>query len=130
MNQGHRSMPILPAKDIAEAVAFYSNGLGFSLAGILKNDDGQDNFAIVQLDDITVGLKKSDRNGSGEDWAAYFYLEDLSVFVDQIQGNGVRIARGPEVSFYHCKEVEVVDPQGNQLCFAQDLKPGENGPGL
>ena len=130
MNQGQRSMPILPANDLAATIEFFTGGLGFRLAGILKNDGGKDNFAIVQRDHITVGLQQSDRAGSGEDWAAYFYLADISAFVDQIQGNGVRILRGPEDTFYHCKEIDIVDPTGNLICFAQDKRPAPDGPGL
>jgi len=130
MTQGQRSMPILPAKDLAEAVTFYTDALGFRLAGILKDDDGNDRFAIVQMDHITIGLQASERAGSGEEWAAYFYLADIGAFVDQIQGNGVRVLRGPEDTYYHCKELEVVDPTGNLLCFAQDNRPGPDGPGL
>ncbi len=130
MKQGQRSMPILPANDLAAAIDFYTDGLGFRLAGILKDDNGKDNFAIVQMDQITIGLKQSDRAGSGADWAGYFYLADMPTFVDQIQGNGVRILRGPEDTFYHCKEIDVADPTGNLLCFSQDNRPGPDGPGL
>jgi len=130
MIQGQRSMPILPVNDIAAAIGFYTTGLGFNLAGVQKDDQGQDKFAIVHLNHITLGLVKSDHKASNKDWATYLYLADISVFVDQIQGNGIRIERGPEDSAYHCKELEVVDPHGNVLCFAQDLRPGENGPGL
>ncbi|WP_069298458.1 glyoxalase superfamily protein [Neptunicoccus sediminis] len=130
MKQGVRSMPVLPAGDLAAGVAFYTGKLGFDLAGQWKNDDGTPNFAIVQLGGITLGLAQSDRPASEQDWAAYFYLEDIDAFTDQVLGRGVKLSRGPEESFYHCKEVDLSDPHGNRLCFAQDLKPGADGPGL
>ena len=130
MKQGVRSMPILPASDLEAAVGFYSVKLGFDLAGQWNNEDGAPNFAIVQLGDVTLGLSAADREGSGDDWSAYVYVEDIGAFTDQILGRGVKILRGPEDSFYHCREVEVTDPHGNRLCFAQDLKPGADGPGL
>lgn len=130
MKQGVRAMPILPAGDLAAAVAFYTAKLGFDLAGQWKNDDGTPNFAIVQLGGVTLGLNTSDRVGSGDDWAAYVYIEDIDAFTDQILGRGVKVLRGPEDSFYSCKELELSDPHGNRLCFAQDLKPGADGPGL
>jgi catechol 2,3-dioxygenase-like lactoylglutathione lyase family enzyme len=129
MIQGVRSMPILPAQDVAKSAAFFTAKLGFDLVG--QWDEGNaPSFAIVQLGNITVGLKKSERAGSGDDWAGYFYLEDIDAFTDQILGRGVPVLRGPEESFYKCREVEVKDPSGNRLCFAQDLKPGSDGPGL
>ena len=130
MIQGQRSMPILPAKDFGEMIAFYTDGLGFSLAGVQKDKDGSDKFAIVQMDQVTIGFTASESQRPASEWAAYIYVEDISTFVDQIQGNGVRITRGPEESFYHCNEVEVEDPNGNLLCFAQDMRPGSDGPGL
>lgn len=130
MKQGVRSMPILPASDLAAATAFYTGKLGFDLAGQWTNDDGTPNFAIVQMGDVTIGLSASERDGSGDDWAAYVYVEDIDAFTDQILGRGVKVLRGPEDSFYHCREVEVADPHGNRLCIAQDLKPGADGPGL
>ncbi|MBR9862442.1 MAG: hypothetical protein GYB24_03275 [Rhodobacteraceae bacterium] len=130
MQQGVRSMPILPASDLAAGVAFYTGKLGFELAGQWTGEDGTPNFAIVQLGGITLGLTASDRPVPAEDWAAYFYLEDIDAFTDQVLGRGVKLLRGPEESFYHCKEVELADLHGNRLCFAQDLKPGADGPGL
>lgn len=130
MMQGVRSMPVLAAGDLAASVGFFTNKLGFELAGNWSNDDGTPSFAIVQLGNITVGLAASEREGSGGDWSAYFYVEDIDAFTDQILGRGVKILRGPEDSFYHCREVEIADPHGNRMCFSQDLKPGKDGPGL
>lgn len=130
MIQGLRSMPVFPVNDMGKAIDFYTDGLGFTLAGVMRNADGSDRFAIVKLDHITIGLQVSERKGSGSDWAGYFFLQDISTFVDQVQGNGVRVVRGPEESHYYCIEVEVTDPSENLLCFAQDKRPGPDGPGL
>jgi predicted enzyme related to lactoylglutathione lyase len=129
MKQGVRSMPILPATDVLASIGFFTGKLGFEKAG-QWDTDGTPSFAIVQMGTITVGLVKSDRAGSGEDWAAYLYIEDIDAFTDQVLGRGVRVLRGPEDSFYHCREVEISDPNGNRICFAQDMKPGLDGPGL
>ena len=130
MKQGLRSMPILPASDMAASVSFFTAKLGFELAGQWMNDDGSPSFSIVQLGGVTIGLAASERAGTGDDWAAYFYLEDIDAFTDQVLGRGVKVLRGPEDSFYHCREIEIADPHGNRMCFAQDLKPGSDGPGL
>ena len=130
MQQGHRSMPILPARNVQDSVDYFVDGLGFSLAGIWKNDDGTDNFAIVVLDKITVGLTKSTRGDTGDEWAAYLYVEDIEAFSDGIATRGVKILRGPEDSFYKCREIELVDPSGNRFVMATDLSPTDDGPGL
>ena len=130
MLQGQRSMPIFPANDVQASIDYFVDGLGFTLAGIWKNEDGTDNFAIVCLDKITLGLTKSERGNTGEQWAAYFYLEDIEAFSDEVASRGVKILRGPEDSFYKCREIEMVDPSGNRFCMATDLAPTDDGPGL
>lgn len=49
VKQSVRSMPILPATDLAASATFFTAKLGFDLAGHWTNDDGTPNFAIVQL---------------------------------------------------------------------------------
>ena len=129
MKQGLRSMPILPVEDVAATADWFRDKLGFDVGGAWE-DEGVATFSIVVRDLITIGLQKSDRGGTGDDWAAYFYFEDIDAFCDQILGRGVKVLRGPEDSFYGCREIEVADLSGNRLCFAQDLRPGADGPGL
>lgn len=122
-------MPILQVGDVTATAEWFRDSLGFDIGGAWEND-GVATFSIVARDMITVGLQKSDTGGTGDDWAAYFYLEDIDAFCDQLLGLGVEVLRGPEDSFYGCREIEVADPSGNRLCFAQDLRPGPDGPGL
>ena len=130
MTQGQRSMPILQSTDVDASIDFYTVGLGFSLAGVWKNDDGGTDFAIVQLDSITLGLQRADDVQASENWAAYLYVADIAAYRDQIQANAVRLSRDLESKFYGCQDLDVRDPDGNILCFGQDISPGTNGPGL
>jgi catechol 2,3-dioxygenase-like lactoylglutathione lyase family enzyme len=130
MIQGQRSMPILQSTDVDASVDFYTVGLGFSLAGTWKNDDGGTDFAIVQMDSITLGLQRADAIQAGDKWAAYLYVADIEAFRDQIQANAVRLHRDLEAKFYGCQDLDIRDPDGNILCFGQDMSPGKNGPGL
>jgi catechol 2,3-dioxygenase-like lactoylglutathione lyase family enzyme len=123
-------MPILQSTNVDDSVDFYTVGLGFSLAGKWKNDDGGTDFAIVQLDQITLGLQHADAVQASENWAAYLYVADIAAFRDQIQANAVRLNRDLEQKFYGCHDLDVRDPDGNILCFGQDMSPGQNGPGL
>lgn len=130
MKQGLRSMPILAVADVAAGAAWFRDQLGFAIAGAWTDDSGAATFAIVQMDAITLGLRQSNTTGTEDGWAAYLYLEDIDAYTDQVLGKGAKILRGPEDSFYGCREIEIADPSGNRLCFAQDLKPGPDGPGL
>ena len=130
MKQGHRSMPVLAVTDVDKTAEFFVSGLGFSLAGKWTEDDGVPTFAIVRMDDITVGMQVVEKAVPTGPWATYLYIEDVDAFADQIQGNGVALEREPMDRFYGCRDLEVKDPDGNLLCFGQDLSPCEAGPGL
>lgn len=123
-------MPILKVKDVEASARFYVDGLGFNLAGTWQSEDGIPNFAIVVLDHITIGLTFSEAINSDVSWSAYLYVEDIEVYSDQISGNGVKISRLLVEQPYGCKDFEIEDPDGNILCFGQDLSPGADGPGL
>jgi len=130
MIQGHRSMPILSVEDVEKSAEFFTGGLGFSFAGSWQDDDGAPDFAIVVLDHITVGLKRTKQVKKSDAWAAYFYVEDIEAYAAQVTGAGVKLANEVADKPYGCRELEVTDPDGNVLCFGQDLSPGKNGPGL
>lgn len=131
MIQGHRSMPILSVKDVEKSADFYTKGLGFDLAGTWQNEDGSANFAIVHMDNITLGLARDvDAKGTGDNWAAYLYLADVDAFADQVNGNGISAKSEITEKPYGCRDFEVADIDGNILCFGQDLSPSDKGPGL
>ena len=131
MAQGCRSMPILQVTDVAASAAFFRDGLGFAVAGTWDDEDGSASFAIVVFDEITIGLSRDAKaKGTGDNWAAYFYVADVEAFVDHAQGHGISLVRGLKEQFYGCKDCEILDPDENRLCFGQDLHPSEAGPGL
>lgn len=123
-------MPILRSTDVDTCVAFYENGLGFSCAGKWKNDDGETDFAIIKMDQITIGLQNGKPVDLSDNWVAYFYVADIAAYRDQIQSNAIPLHRDLKEQFYGCRDLEVRDPAGNILCFGQDMSPKPNGPGL
>lgn len=128
--QGQRSMPVLAVKDVDASCDFFVNGLGFVLAGKWQADNGVSSFAIVQLDQITVGLNYGDPKGPGGPWSAYFYVADIDAYAAQVQRNGVKLTRDVTDQFYGCRDMDVEDPDGNLLCFGQDKMPKKEGPGF
>lgn len=124
-------MPILSVKDVEKSTEFFTEGLGFIKAGQWDNDDGSVNFSIVVMDTITLGLMRDQNaSGTGDNWAAYLYIEDIDAFQDQISNNGI-IPTGEIIDQpYGCRELEIMDIDDNRICFGQDLSPTEAGPGL
>ena len=130
MIQGYRSMPILSVKDVEKTANFFTDALGFTLAGFWKDEAGKPRFAIVVMDGITVGLRRAKATGSDGQWAAYFYVADIEAFATQAAGNDVKISREIVAQPYGCRDMEIEDLDGNILCFGQDMLPSKNGPGL
>lgn len=131
MIQGQRAMPILSVKDVEKSTDFFTQGLGFHLAGQWADEDESVSFSIVVMDHLTIGLSRDkDAVGSSKNWAAYFYVADIDAFAAQILGNGVLLHRDLINQVYGCRDLEIADLDGHILCFGQDMAPGEKGPGL
>ncbi|MEM1383921.1 MAG: VOC family protein [Pseudomonadota bacterium] len=126
---GLRAMPVLPVRDVALAVDFYRR-VGFHIGGIWPAR-GTPSFAIMAWGTVTLAL---DREGGGhggrEGWQAYLYVTDSEGLHAHLTDIGIPVERGPEEAFYGCVEIDVRDPDGNLVCFATDLTPGPDGPGL
>lgn len=125
---GLRAMPVLACADPEAVGEFLARGLGFRLAGWWRDETGPI-FGVAALGDVTLGLSRG-RGGAPEGWAAYIYVSDVRDFASVAAANGVELVRGPEDTGYASREVEVRTPEGHLLCFAQDLAPGDRGPGL
>jgi len=123
-------MPILQSTEVDVSVEFYEQRLGFSCFGKWADDDGETHFSIVRLGDITVGLQRSNAVTPSPAWAAYLYVDDIAAYRDQIVANGASLNRDLEAKYYGCRDLDLCDPDGNTLCFGQDMSTGGNGPGL
>ena len=105
-----RAVPIMPARDIAEASAFYEQ-LGFKVARPM------DTYAIAEWDSAEVHLAFSpdppaDRSG------CYLLVEGIDRLFETLRGRAVDI-EGPLLQPWGLKEMYVVDPTGNLIRFAE-----------
>ncbi len=125
---GLRAMPVLACAEPEAVGEFLVRGLGFRLAGWWRDEEGP-SFGIAALGDVTLGLSR-EAAAPPQGWSAYIYVSDARDFASVAAANGVELVRGPEDTRYASREVEVRTPEGHLLCFAQDLAPGDRGPGL
>ena len=125
-----RSMSVLEVSDVERSAAFYRDKLGFSPGAFFGDPPA---FCIVGRDTVTIALDQSrdaTRTPQNQYWAVYVYVDDVEAVLNEYRERGVAIARGPEHTFYGCREIDVVDPDGHMVCFAQDLRQQPPGPGL
>ncbi|MEM0976252.1 MAG: glyoxalase superfamily protein [Pseudomonadota bacterium] len=128
-SMGQRSMPVLQVADMDEATAFYCDKVGFKLANVWEHE-GTKVFGIIVLDTVSVGLQVHAEPGTGDVWHSYIYVSNIDEFYQEITRRGAVVDAAPQDAVYGCRELEIVDPFGNRLCFGQDLSPGPLGPGL
>lgn len=111
------SIPVLRVQDYERAKAFWTDTMGFAVA---EEGGEPPRFGIFKRDAATVFV---DAWHGGEaapspSWRAYFHVEDIEAFVATLDGPEIQ---GPVTKPYGMREVEIRDPEGNLLCFGQDV---------
>ena len=81
MNKGHLHQihPILPVQDVVEALKFYVNKLGFSIA--FADDSKNPTYAGIRRDDIEIHLQWHDAH----EWEAGFSTPMLRIVTQNIE---------------------------------------------
>lgn len=111
------SIPVLRVSDYPRAKAFWTERLGFSVG-----EEGGDpaRFGIFHKDKARVFIDAwhgaDDVPSPG--WRAYFHLDDVDAFAATL---GDAVFEGPSDKVYGMRELIVTDPDGNRLCFGQDI---------
>lgn len=116
--------PYFVVSDVARAAEYYRDQLGFEVGDYFGEPPC---FVIVSRDGVELflrsfpgGLPKPNRAGSREEaWDAYLHVNDLDALCLELKENGARIIRLPSLTDYGVREMEVVDPDGYILCFAE-----------
>jgi predicted enzyme related to lactoylglutathione lyase len=106
------SQPILRVEDMARAVEFYVEKLGFKNASW-----GGDEFTSVNRDSAGIYLCWKGQ-GLGMAWA-WIGVEDVVKLREEIVARGVKLRMEP-TNFPWAKEIHVEDPDGNVLRFGSE----------
>lgn len=114
--------PVLASSDYARSRAFYCEALGFD---IVMEAGEPPAFAILRRGGSELfvdGFRGRVRPDTGDHgWDAYLRLDDVHAFARELGDRGVPIAAGPNDTNYGMRELEILDPDGNRLGFAQEL---------
>ena len=115
--------PKLLVRDVEQSLRYYREMLGFRVSGSF---DEPPVFGIVERDGRGLHLKRGEprlRRNAGEAWGVYFEVRGLDELHAELVGKGVQVLRGPEHVPHGMKELDVADPDGYILCFAEDVAP-------
>lgn len=112
--------PVLPVDDLAEAVAFYTDRLGFE-DHFTWGDPAY--FAIVRRGP-GVAIHLSEREDTSEKLqprTVYIFVSDVDSIYQEYKARGVEILDPPQDYDYGMRELEVRDSSGHFLVFGQGL---------
>ena len=107
-------MPELPSDDVAAAVAYYRDVLGFHV------NHEQSDIGVMDRDAVRVLLiRRTERHrGIG---STYVYVHDADGLHTELRAKGARVVGEPESHPWGLRDFRVLDLDDNQLTFGQPL---------
>lgn len=108
-------IPELPFSDVAAALVYYRDILGFSV------NYSQEDLAVMERDRVTLLLidRSTVHTGIG---SCYFYVADVDALYDELTEKGAFTFSAPVTQPWGMRSFTVVDPEGNRVRFAQTFE--------
>lgn len=118
------ALPIVPVRDVAATVAFYTDVLGFE-ARLVTDDDS---FAVVGLNGAGIQLLKTDDpqalRATANNIAIYLPVSGLDMLFEKLRPKLDTLPAGrvrpPFEQPYGMREFHVKDPDGCLLFFGEE----------
>ena len=113
---------LLMVADLPRSLAFYDK-LGFGKPSVHGEPPC---FAMLSRDGFELMLSTGEGqtprpNGASGVWDMYVRVDDVARELWALAALGVAIDKEPTDTFYQMREIEIVDPDGHLVCFAQDI---------
>jgi len=110
-----KALPELPFNDVAAAVAYYRDVLGFRI------NYQQDDLGVMDRDEITMLLIARTERHTGIG-SAYVYIENADALYAELKAKGANV-QGEPVSYpWGLRDFEVLDLERNQIRFGQPFE--------
>ena len=111
--------PVLRSADYPRSRDFYRDRLGFRL---VEEGGSPPRFGIFKRGGSVLFIDSwnGGRDGAAEGWDAYLHVAGLEALLAELQAAGVEIVRPIETTVYGMREFELLDPDGNRICFGED----------
>jgi uncharacterized glyoxalase superfamily protein PhnB len=111
--------PVLRVTNLASAVAFYRDVLGFTV------EFEYDDYVILELDHSQVHLASPAAGKPAGGGTVYVFCEEVDEYFGKIGARGARMIRELGNQFYCMRDFRIQDPDGNELTFGRALSEGE-----
>ncbi len=109
------TIPILPALDLAETLAFF-NRLGFVTVHVFNDD-----YAITQRTGVEIHFWACEDRQIAENTACFVRVMNIDRLYYEFTRKGVQVS-APENKPWGEREFSIVDPNGNLLRFSEALE--------
>jgi catechol 2,3-dioxygenase-like lactoylglutathione lyase family enzyme len=104
-------------RDFDAGRAFYTGKLGFTETYV----DAEGRWAKLERDGMEIGLAEGEPQE--ESGVAHVDVDDVKAVAEELRNEGVEV--GVVVELHdEMRLLDVFDPDGNRLQFAQELSPG------
>ena len=112
------SVPVLRVGDFPRARAFWRDMLVFE---VTEEAGEPASFGIFRLDAARVFPNaQNGPDAPGDHWRACFHTDDLESLATRLDAAELPY-QGPNDTIYRMRELQIADPDGNVVCFGQDL---------
>jgi catechol 2,3-dioxygenase-like lactoylglutathione lyase family enzyme len=115
-----KALPHMPVGDVAAAVAYYRDVLGFSI------NYQQDDLGVMDRDRITLLLiprmlipRTELQAGIG---SAYVYVADADALHAELLAKGANVQGEPVSHPWGLRDFAIIDPDGNRFTFGQPFE--------
>lgn len=117
----HGAFPILHTADLARAVAFYTERLGFEERYRFEQRD-EGSFVSLSLDEFSLGLTEVRELEPAGRVALWLYSDDVDAEIAGLRAAGVDVVREPEDMKWGERMASVRDLEGNEIFIGQRAK--------
>jgi uncharacterized glyoxalase superfamily protein PhnB len=111
-----RIAPEIPVSDLAEAMKYYHQKLGFEAVMEMPGGD----YAIVERDGIAIHLFQ-DGTRSYSPIGVHIFTDQLEEFYAELRGRGARLSQEIMRKPWGNRDFRVSDDSGNELKFTEWL---------
>jgi lactoylglutathione lyase len=113
---------ILQTPDLARAVAFYVERLGFEERYRFP-ESGAAAFTVVGLGPFSLGLAEATDAAPAGRVALWLYADEVDVEIEALRAAGAAVAKEPADMEWGERMASVLDPDGNEVFIGQRLAP-------
>ena len=117
-----RSTPVLRSANYPRSRAFFADLLGFS---VVEEGGEPPRFGIFKRGKafLFIDARHGGPAPGPTAWSAYVHVAGLQALHDAYAAAGAKICRPVEETVYGMREFDVTDPDGNVICFGEDIEP-------